>query len=218
LVFGSQLASNGLGSTLSRESLVRGIDEALGGKIPSPAQKESAQQFIRAARTTLAAHNTERARLFLEKNARESGIQTLPSGVQYRVLAPGDPTAPLPGPRDEVTLRYRASLADGTEIDRSDDHSQPAVFRLNSVIKGWHEALSAMRPGAKWQVFVPPELGYGANPPPPIPPGALLVYELELLRVEAGTPTLPDRGPPVPRKGDSEVAPKVHAAPSSPAK
>ena len=218
LVFGSQLASNGLGSTLSRESLVRGIDEALGGKIPSPAQKESAQQFIRAARTSLAAHNTERARLFLEKNAHESGIQTLPSGVQYRVLAPGDPTAPLPGPRDQVTLRYRASLVDGTEIDRSDDHSQAAVFRLNSVIKGWHEALSAMRPGAKWQVFVPPELGYGANPPPPIPPGALVVYELELLRVEAGTPTLPDRGPPVPRQGDSEVAPKIHAPPSSPAK
>lgn len=218
LVLGSQLASSGVGSTVSRESLVRGIDEALAGRIPSAAQKESAQQFIRAARTTLAARNAEQARLFLEKNVHESGIETLPSGVQYRVLAPGNPTAPLPGPRDQVTLRYRASLADGTEIDRSDDHSQPAVFRLNSVIQGWHEALSAMRPGAKWQVFVPPELAYGANPPPPLPPGALLVYELELLRVDAATQVLPDRGPPVLRKGDSAVAPKVGAAPTPPTK
>ena len=78
LLFGSQLASSGLGSTVSREQLLRGIDEALAGRIPSAAQKESAQQFIRAARTTLAARNAEQARLFLEKNAHESGIETLP--------------------------------------------------------------------------------------------------------------------------------------------
>jgi FKBP-type peptidyl-prolyl cis-trans isomerase len=128
LLVGSQLASSGLGSTVSRESLVRGIDEALAGRIPSTAQKESAQQFIRAARTTLAARNAEQARLFPDKNAHERGIQSLPSGVQYRVLAPGDPTVPLPGPRDQVTLRYRASLADGTEIDRSTITASPRCF------------------------------------------------------------------------------------------
>jgi len=63
---------------------------------------------------------------------------------------------------------------------------------------------------------VPPELGYGANPPPPLPPGALLVYELELLRVEAATQTLPSREPPALRKDDSAVAPKVGAAPTQP--
>ena len=78
LLFGSQLASSGLGSTVSREQLLRGIDEALAGRIPSAAQKESAQEFIHAARTTLAARNAEQARLFLEKNAHESGIETLP--------------------------------------------------------------------------------------------------------------------------------------------
>jgi FKBP-type peptidyl-prolyl cis-trans isomerase len=56
------------------------------------------------------------------------------------------------------------------------------------VIKGWREALSGMRPGAKWQVFVPPDLGYGANSPPSIPPGSLLVYELELLQIDAAKP------------------------------
>jgi FKBP-type peptidyl-prolyl cis-trans isomerase FklB len=187
LLLGNQLANNGLVPTISRESLARGIDAALGGKIASAAQKESAQQFIQAARNALAARNAEVAHQFLAKNVHERGIKTLPSGLQYRVLAAGDPAAPLPGPRDQVTLRYRASLADGTEIDRSDAHTGTPTFRLNSVIPGWHEALSAMRPGAKWQVFVPPELGYGANAPAPIPPGALLIYELELLRVEPAT-------------------------------
>jgi FKBP-type peptidyl-prolyl cis-trans isomerase FklB len=192
LMIGSQLANSGLGTTISREALMRGIDAALGGKLPSAAQKDVAQQYMHAARTSLADRNSESARTFLAKNARESGVTTLPSGLQYRVLAEGDPKAPLPGPQDQVVVRYRASLADGTEFDRSDAHTQPAAFKLNSVIKGWREALSAMRPGAKWQVFVPPELGYGANSPPPIPPGSLLVYELELLQVDAVKPASPE--------------------------
>jgi FKBP-type peptidyl-prolyl cis-trans isomerase len=100
------------------------------------------------------------------------------------VLAEGDSHAPAVGPLDQVRLNYTLSLPDGKVLDRSDAHSQAAIFRVNSVIPAWHEALMAMRPGAKWQLFVPPELGYGANAPPPIPPGALVEYELELVAVE----------------------------------
>jgi FKBP-type peptidyl-prolyl cis-trans isomerase FklB len=188
LMLGTQLSSNGLGATLSREALVRGLEDALAGKLPTPEQRQAAQQFMHAARSAFAQRNAELAHTFMDKNARESGVKTLPSGLQYRVLAAGDPKAPMPGPQDQVALRYRASLTDGTPIDRSDDHAQPAVFRMNSVIKGWREALSVMRVGAKWQVFVPPELGYGANSPAPIPPGSALIYELELLSVEAPGP------------------------------
>jgi FKBP-type peptidyl-prolyl cis-trans isomerase FklB len=192
LMIGSQLANSGLGATISREALMHGIEAALGGKLPSAEQKDAAQQYMHAARNSLADRNSELARTFLEKNAREKDIATMPSGLQYRVLAEGDPKAPLPGPQDQIVVRYRASLADGTEIDRSDAHTQPAAFKLNSVIKGWREALSAMRPGAKWQVFVPPDLAYGANSPPPIPPGSLMVYELELVQVEAIKPASPE--------------------------
>jgi FKBP-type peptidyl-prolyl cis-trans isomerase FklB len=192
LMIGSQLANSGLGATISRDALMRGLEAALGGKLPNAAQRDAAQQFMHTARTALAERNSELARIFLQKNAREKGVASLPSGLQYRVLQEGDPKAPLPGPQDQILLRYRANLADGTEIDRSDEHAQPAVFRLNSVIKGWREALSAMRPGAKWQVFVPPDLGYGANSPPPIPPGSLLVYELEVMQVEAIKPVAPE--------------------------
>jgi FKBP-type peptidyl-prolyl cis-trans isomerase FklB len=200
LMIGRQLANSGLGQTISREALTRGIEAALGGKLPSAAQNDAAQQFMHAARMSLAGRNSELSRTFLEKNAQEKGVASLPSGLQYRVLAEGDAKAPLPGPQDQIIVRYRASLADGTEIDRSDDHAQPAAFKLNSVIKGWREALSAMHPGAKWQVFVPPELGYGTNSPPSIPPGSLLVYELELLQVEAAKPVSPEMMKPRPQR------------------
>jgi FKBP-type peptidyl-prolyl cis-trans isomerase len=191
LLLGNQIVQNGLVPMISREALMRGLQEGLAGKRPSPEQRESGQQFSRSARDSLAKRNETLAHEFLAKNTREKGIITLASGLQYRVLAPGDPHGPQPGPLDQVTVRYRASLADGTELDRSDEHAQPAVFRMNAMIPGWHEALSAMPPGAKWQVFVPPELGYGANSPPPIPPGSLMVYELELLRVDAARRQVP---------------------------
>ncbi len=192
LMIGSQLGSNGLAPHLSRQALQRGLDEALAGKFPSDEQQQTAQQFMRTARAELGERNTAAAREFLARNAQQQGIQTLPSGLQYRVLATGDARASAPGARDQVTIRYRASLPDGTEFDRSDSHAGPATFRLNSVIAGWRDALVAMRPGDRWQVFVPPALAYGNNPPPPIPPGSLLIYELELLRVEAARPLSPE--------------------------
>ena len=185
LMFGNQLTNGGLGTEISRTDLIRGLEEALEGKPVSADQKNAAQQFMRAARNALAERNQQLAREFLAKNAQKKGVKTLASGLQYRVLAEGDPHAASPGPVDQVSVRYRASLPDGTELDRSEDHAQAAMFRMNSMIPGWREALSAMRPGATWQIFVPPELGYGVNSPPPLPPGSLIVYELELLHVQA---------------------------------
>ncbi|MDB6087111.1 MAG: peptidylprolyl isomerase [Gammaproteobacteria bacterium] len=120
----------------------------------------------------------------MERNAKQSGVITAPSGLQYRVLAAGDPHGKSPAPTDQITVRYRASLADGTEIDRSETHDRPASFRVSGVFKGWQEALAAMTPGAKWRLFVPAERGYGSNSPAPVPPSALLIYDLELLRID----------------------------------
>jgi hypothetical protein len=80
---------------------------------------------------------------------------------------------------------------------------------VNSVFKAWQEAFTAMKPGAKWQLFVPAELGYGNNSPPSVPPGALLVYELELLRVDPAAPMDPAAANHHPASG-------AKAAPDSP--
>jgi FKBP-type peptidyl-prolyl cis-trans isomerase FklB len=184
LMLGSQLEHNGLGPTLSLDTLIRGLKDGVGGHVMTAEERDAALRFMREARDALAEKNRAAGREFLAHNAKQPGIKSMPSGLQYRVLAEGDPRGTPPAPTDQVTVRYRASLADGTEFDRSETHDRPATFRVNTVFKGWQEAFQAMKPGAKWQLFVPPELGYGTNSPPSVPPGAVLVYELELLHVE----------------------------------
>jgi FKBP-type peptidyl-prolyl cis-trans isomerase FklB len=188
LLVGSQFEHNGLGPDLDFDALVRGLKDALSGRALSPDERDAATRFMHDAHARLVGKGQAQGREFLERNAKLPGVVTLPSGLQYRVLVAGDPKGKAPLPTEDVTVRYRASLADGTEIDNSDKHGQPATFRVNSVFKGWQEAFKSMKPGAKWELFVPPELGYGNNAPPSIPTGALLIYEIELLRVEAAPP------------------------------
>ena len=184
LVMGAQLSHDGLGPQLSFDALVQGIRDALAGRNPTPSEHTAALSFMHDGREALAARNRDAAKQFLEHNGKLPGIVTLPSGLQYKVLAAGDPAGRSPAPTDQVTVRYTTSLADGTEVERSDSYGRPASFRVNTVFKAWQEALAGMKPGAKWQLFVPPDLGYGKNTPPTIPPGSLLVYEFELLQVE----------------------------------
>ena len=215
LMLGSQLEHSGLAGSLSLDALVRGLREAVGGRTVTAEEREAAVQFMRSGRESLAGKNRAAAREFLAHNAKQPGVVTMPSGLQYRVLAEGDSSGKSPGPTDQVTVRYRASLADGTEFDRSDTHGQPATFRVNSVLKGWQEAFLAMKPGAKWQLFVPPDLGYGNNTPPMVPPGSLLVYELELQKVEAAPPMdleAAKRGPATKVPAPKAVAPAASAA------
>jgi FKBP-type peptidyl-prolyl cis-trans isomerase len=114
--------------------------------------------------------------------------------LQYKVVAAGDAKSAAPKPTDEVTVQYRGKLLDGSEFDSSYAHGKPATFPVNGVIKGWQEALVLMKPGAKWQLFVPPELGYDVSPRPGIPGGSLLVFDVELISVK---PSAAPQAPPV---------------------
>jgi len=187
LVFGSQLRNAGLEQTLALDAVVRGFKQGLAGGVVSPDDKERALRLVRSGREALATRNRTAARDYLARNASTPAVTKTASGLQYQVIEPGDVQGASPTPADRVTLRYRGRLIDGTEFDNSDSHAQAATFSANSVIKGWREALLLMRPGAKWRLFVPPELGYDLNSPPNIPPGSLLIFDLELTKVESAT-------------------------------
>ncbi len=126
--------------------------------------------------------NQKEAEAFLAKNAQVEGVQSTPSGMQFKVLKQG--TGATPSINDTVRCHYRGTLLDGTEFDSSYD-GEPAEFPVNGVIPGWTEALQKMKVGDKWQLFLPADLAYGPNPPPgsPIEPNSLLVFEVELLGV-----------------------------------
>lgn len=120
---------------------------------------------------------------FLAENGKKEGVKTLPSGLQYKEIAPG--TGKSPKATDTVTTHYKGTLIDGTEFDSSYKRGQPATFQVSGVIPGWTEALQLMKEGAKWQLFVPSNLAYGERGAGrEIGPNATLIFEVELVSVK----------------------------------
>ncbi len=185
LTLGEKLRMAGLSENIAMDAVERGVRDGLDGKRSSANDQQQLAQYVRSVRENVASKNKETAREFLADNAQQKGVKSTPSGLQYRVLDKGDANKPTPQPIDQVVVQYRGKLIDGTEFDSSYGRGQPSTFQASRVIKGWQEALGMMRPGAKWQLFVPPELAYDLNSPSGIPPGSLLIFDIELLSVQA---------------------------------
>jgi len=168
------------------------LKDGLQGKRSTPADRQQVQDFVHSVMETMVVRNQAAAKDFLARNGREKGVTTTASGLEYKVILPGDRKAAAVAPTDAVTVQYRGKLLDGSEFDSTYAHGAPATFTVNGVIPGWQEALVLMKPGAKWQLFVPPELAYGVSPKPGIPGGSLLIFEVELLSVKSsGAPAAP---------------------------
>ena len=142
------------------------------------------REYMLALREKESKDNLQAANDFLAANGKNEGVVSLPSGLQYKVITPGAGESPIA--TDNVTVNYKGTLIDGTVFDSSYDRNEPATFPLNKVIKGWTEGVQLMKPGAKYQFFIPPQLGYGENPPQgsPIKVNDVLIFEVELLSVQ----------------------------------
>jgi len=120
---------------------------------------------------------------FLAENAKQEGVKTLPSGLQYREITPGKGKSPKD--TDTVSTHYKGTLIDGTEFDSSYKRGEPVTFPVSGVIAGWTEALQLMKEGAKWQLFIPSNLAYGdRGAGREIGPNATLIFEVELISVK----------------------------------
>jgi FKBP-type peptidyl-prolyl cis-trans isomerase FklB len=192
LTFGEQMHGVGITDQVTIEAIARGLKDGLQGKKSTPADRQQVQDYVHSVMETTVARNQAAAKDFLAHNGREKGVTTTASGLEYKIILPGDRKAPAVAPTDAVTVQYRGKLLDGSEFDSTYTRGAPASFTVNGVIPGWQEALVLMKPGAKWQLFVPPELAYGASPRPLIPGGSLLIFEVELLSVKSsGAPAAP---------------------------
>jgi len=126
--------------------------------------------------------NLKAANEFLEENKKKEGVVTLPDGLQYKVLKSGNGS--IPKDTNTVKVHYKGTLIDGQEFDSSYKRGEPAEFKLNQVIKGWTEALQLMHVGDKWELYIPPSLGYGENGAGQmIQPNSALIFEVELLDI-----------------------------------
>ena len=167
------------------------IKDALGDKKPRLSKDEIRQTIAELQKKVAAAEQKELekkaaknladGKAFLEENKKKDGVKTLPSGLQYKVMKEGD--GPIPKAADTVTVKYRCTLIDGTELN-SARQAQPTTAPIAGMIKGWAEALQLMKVGGKWRIFIPPDLAYGEKPYGLVPPNSTLIFELELLSIE----------------------------------
>ncbi|CAM3895263.1 FKBP-type peptidyl-prolyl cis-trans isomerase [Vreelandella rituensis] len=126
--------------------------------------------------------NLDVGETFLEENAAREEVKVTESGLQYEVVEAGD--GATPGSEDTVEVHYEGMLLDGTVFDSSYDRGEPVSFQVSQVIEGWQEALQLMSVGDTWMVYIPAELGYGAQGQGPIGPNETLTFRVELLDVE----------------------------------
>ena len=128
--------------------------------------------------------NARAAAFFRETNAKADGIETLPSGLQYKVVQSGPSGAATPDRNDLVRVDYEGALTDGSVFDSSFSRGQPYVTTAEQVVPGWTEALQRMKVGDEWMLYVPPALGYGERGQgADIPPNSVLVFRIKLLDV-----------------------------------
>jgi len=126
------------------------------------------------------------AAAFMAQNAQAEGVHVLPSGVQYKVITSGPGTSRHPTPQDYVTVAYEGSLLNGQVFDTTLQKGDPPTFQLKTLIPGWIDVVQKMQEGDEWQVWVPPELGYGPKTHGPIPGGSVLVFRLKLVSILGG--------------------------------
>ncbi|MCX8667143.1 FKBP-type peptidyl-prolyl cis-trans isomerase [Acetobacteraceae bacterium B3987] len=127
---------------------------------------------------------------FMEQVYKQPGVQTLPDGLAYKVLKAGPKDAPHPQKGATMMVIYEGRLPDGGIFDSSEMHTGAAYMEmpLDGVIEGWMEGLPMMRVGDTWELYVPPQLGYGKRSMGIIPPNSPLIFKIQLLGVEDDNP------------------------------
>src|SRR5436190_2902891 len=159
---------------LNQDAFIAGMKDAVSGRKPVLSEAEVRETMVafekdlQEKKIEAGKKNSAEAEKFLTENKGKEGVKTTASGLQYKVLKDGSGAQPKSS--DTVTVNYRGTLMDGTEFDSSYKRGQPATFPVGGVIKGWTEALQLMKVGSKYQLFIPPDLGYGPSGDGAIPP------------------------------------------------
>lgn len=183
---GDQLLASNI-PELSIELVTTGLRDAFTQQ-PSQVDEAALQQAFQGLQARMQAAAEEAAKAagqagadFLEQNAERPGVITLESGLQYEVVTEGE--GATPDASSTVRTHYEGTLIGGEIFDSSYKRGEPAEFPVGGVIAGWTEALQLMREGAKWRLFIPPQLAYGGRAAGSIPPHSTLIFDIELIKV-----------------------------------
>ena len=185
LNIGRQFQSQGL--KVKPSMIAAGIQAILADTEPALTPQQIQEAFT-TYQAEIAAENMQAAKDFLEKNKQKEGVITTKTGMKYTVLKEG--TGKKPTTQDTVSTHYRGMLLNKKVFDESykgeapTSADEPVSFGVTQVIAGWTEALQLMKTGAKYRLFIPPELAYGERGPAGIGPNSLLIFDIELLSIK----------------------------------
>lgn len=205
---------------INTDTLQKGLKDGLSGAKPllneeqvketmTALQKEMMDKQA-AANKEAGEKNAAAGEKFLAENKKKEGVKTTASGLQYKVLKEG--TGESPKETDMVITNYKGTTLDGTEFDSSYKRNEPATFPVNRVIKGWTEALLLMKPGAKYELYIPANLAYGERAVgKDIGPNSTLIFEVELVNIKPPDPT---PTPPPPGSANKPTLPSAAAPPA----
>jgi FKBP-type peptidyl-prolyl cis-trans isomerase FklB len=190
---GSNMVGQGFAADLDVAAMIAGLQDSMAGgelKMTQADMEAAIQAFTALQQEKVNAQMAAEAQAgvdFLAQNAQQPGVTTTDSGLQYQVVTEAaDAGAASPKETDTVSVHYTGTLIDGTVFDSSVERNEPATFPLNGVIPGWTEGLQLMKVGSKYRFFVPSSLAYGEQGAPPvIPPNSALIFDVELLSIEA---------------------------------
>ncbi|MBC8414143.1 MAG: FKBP-type peptidyl-prolyl cis-trans isomerase [Nitrospira sp.] len=188
---GGNLKSQGI--DIDPEILAQGLVDTFKGENTKLTQEEFSEAMTNFQKKMMAkqaelqqaasGNNAKEGETFLSENKTKDGVVELPSGLQYIIVSEGSGDSPKA--TDTVSVHYKGTLIDGTEFDSSYGRGEPAEFPVNRVIPGWTEALQLMKPGAKWQLFIPSDLAYGERGAGKmIGPNSALIFDVELLAIK----------------------------------
>lgn len=178
---------------INTQQFSQGLQDGYTGQKPSVSEADMRtaltnmqQQIVQNMQQKMeqaATKNAAEGQAFLAKNAKESGVVTTASGLQYKILDQGNGASPAA--HDTVVVNYEGKLINGDIFDSSYEHGKPATFTVNQVIKGWQEALTMMKPGATWMIYIPSNLAYGSQGAVgAIGPNETLIFKVNLISVK----------------------------------
>ena len=192
------------GVEMNAPAIIKGIEDAVADAEPLMSTEDMRTTLMELKRKIVAEQKAKAAeqertmieagKKFMEENAKQSGVVTTASGLQYQIVEAGK--GKTPSPTDQVSVNYRGTLVDGKEFDSSYSRGEPTSFQLNEVVEGWTEGLQLIKEGGKIKLFVPPTLAYGERGPMA---NQTLIFDVELLSVGAA---------PAPEETPEAAAPK----------
>ena len=188
LSIASNLISSGV-TTINAEAFIDGLNVVFSGKMPEIMPDEAnniLQDYFDKLQQAKGKEAKAEGEKFLAENKKKEGVVALPSGLQYKILTAGN--GPKPKASDTVKCHYEGRLINGTVFDSSIRRNEPAEFPVSGVIAGWVEALQLMSEGAKWKLYIPSDLGYGARGAGEMLPNWLMAHTAQVSRSDRTKP------------------------------